>query len=465
MWIPAYSTITVKQSNGQALPNTSVYLVDSTMSYRFNTELLTTGSDGKVQYCIPNKLRATDMAYMCVASQYDTANSVDVIGHAGVYYGGFFHKSALFSNASNGLSLSITMPQSSVATVKKYNAPKANQAVYIADENLTQIISDGALSTNSNGTVAFSIPTGTRFRYYVQDTNGSVFYSDALTAPSSAEIKMIAHNEPSLTAPNDQTSYDVSAAVNFSWGAVQNATDYLWLYRHSSASNWAGWYTGGDRFLNGVSFGTTGTWYWFVQALDVNGNVIAQSATRTLTTTNAPVSQRSMQPQSTDDSNLMREQADNMLAIPKKTGLRSVAGLDSIELDVPSMELSGKIRAFEEKAAVTVRHIAELDPQNALDSDAVVIDMPEIKIPLYNELYQVKSLNKEELENALQDDDSMVDEFEEWDESDFYLDWLYGYGFDDSSHEGNCPCEEDHEPAFEDEDLLLEEELLLEEYF
>ncbi len=39
------------------------------------------------------------------------------------------------------------------------------------------------------------------------------------------------------------------------------------------------------------------------------------------------------------------------------------------------------------------------------------------------------------------------------------------YGFDDSSHEGDCPCGEDHEPAFEDEDLLLEEELLLEEYF
>ncbi|MDR3233119.1 MAG: hypothetical protein LBT46_05575 [Planctomycetaceae bacterium] len=46
-------------------------------------------------------------------------------------------------------------------------------------------------------------------------------------------------------------------------------------------------YAASTNSFNGVHFNGTGTWYWLVQAYDVNDSVIAKSATRSCFTVSA----------------------------------------------------------------------------------------------------------------------------------------------------------------------------------
>ncbi|MDR3232970.1 MAG: hypothetical protein LBT46_04800 [Planctomycetaceae bacterium] len=257
-----------------------VYIVDPD-GYQVNTELRNTDSTGKVEYCIPARVDITDDAGISLWSSCDETWSNSLIGgKILVNYKGFYHSTTIPADVASGITRTITVPNDSTATIYRLGALKANQAVYVANANLTQLLSNASIATNTSGQAAFAIPNGTQFRFYVEDTDGTASYSDALTAPNNGTIRMVVQNMPTLTAPANNTAFSTSSAASFSWSSVTNAADYVWYIRPSTQSNYSGY----SMTANGINaqFGV-GTWYWVVCARDSAGNVIAQSQIRSFT--------------------------------------------------------------------------------------------------------------------------------------------------------------------------------------
>jgi hypothetical protein len=309
LFIPAKSTVTVKNSNGSNMANVSVSAVyptqyidldvcgqdDALLQSGFCGTSRTTSTNGVAQFCLPNKLLyghpdgINNVPTFVWTSYYDQGDwpSISLEGGKFVTYSkGFYFESATFpANVADGVSRTITIPAvDSIATVYRLGSLKNGQSVYVANADLTSVISD-AVVTDNTGKANFSVPNGTNFRFVVFDTDGTYTYSEALTAPASSTINMVVQNTPTLTAPANNASFTTSSSVNFSWSAVTGAAKYIWYYRHSSASSYSGYLTTTNSF-NGVQF-SAGTWYWLVQALDSSNNLIAQSTTRSLVVTAA----------------------------------------------------------------------------------------------------------------------------------------------------------------------------------
>jgi hypothetical protein len=282
--IPGTTTIAVRNANGTAIQNIPVYLLNHNLTRQFNPGEVRTNSAGNAHFRIPNRIRRDDRSAPSVWMQNDTYLE-HVRGHFAVIHKGFIHTGPMEQDFSTGGFGTFAMPHDSVVTVQQLGAG-VSRTVHVTDVNLTRVISWGPITSGSpSGQAAFAVPTGTQFRFLVVDEDGTQIASGPLTAPASATVRLVVHNQPTLIAPINGASFDVDDILDFSWNPVNNATQYAWLYRHSSGTNFQGFVVN-DTSLDGVQFNLSGEWEWAVQAFDSSGNLIAQSAIRAFTLDN-----------------------------------------------------------------------------------------------------------------------------------------------------------------------------------
>jgi hypothetical protein len=371
--IPQKSTITVKNSNGTAIPNMPVLIVNSgcvdlngdgnvddpsiyqLSTFICNTEVRNTDATGKVQYCIPNYIYSGDYAaYTVTWPPLVEAGECKIQVECGqllVLYKGFYHGVSLPANVSAGTDKTITVPADSVVTVSRLGSPRVGQSVGIVNADVTEVISNQTITTDATGQAAFAVPSGQQFRFLAQDTNGNYSWSQILTAPANGTVNMIVQNTPTLTSPSNNASFSTSSSVSFSWSSVSGAAKYAWCYRHSSASSFNGYITTTNSF-NNVQF-NAGTWYWFVQALDASNNVIAESAQRAIVVTNSSTASSAL-PKNLQSKDLLASNQLNDHSI-KVIG-RDLIAAESIPVTKITERKIGKDLVLENKNYLAFRH-------------------------------------------------------------------------------------------------------------
>ncbi|MDR1480574.1 MAG: hypothetical protein LBJ00_16705, partial [Planctomycetaceae bacterium] len=241
--IPSKTTVRVVTSGGTSIQGLPINVVgefwNSAGNYyviNLNTETFLTNSSGEVRYCVPNKIDLTDRSGVSVpttangdAEQYmcDNPYMFEVVGYFGTHYKGFDYRASIPENVGDGGTTTITVPaQLSTATIERLGSPQNSRTVRVADAGLTEIISGSSIVTDSAGQAPFAIPNGTQFRFYIETTDG-VYYSNALTAPSNATIRIIAQNTPALTIPANGSTCGDSDVVVFRWATASSANNYV----------------------------------------------------------------------------------------------------------------------------------------------------------------------------------------------------------------------------------------------
>jgi hypothetical protein len=270
--IPARSTITVKYANGTPITNRSVFLSDYNYNYNnaFIYTVSTTNGSGQVSYHIPNQ-----------------QNGKNVRGYFAVEDKGFLHLAPMDQDCSGGVARTIAVPLASTVTVSRITLPVSDRSVYVTDANIQTIFNDFDIKTNANGQATFSIalPVGTQFRFLIKDPYSDLYYySNLLTASANGtngSIIVVAQNMPLLLSPANAATFDDSTSVSFSWGYGMG-DKYAWFCRHSSETNFTGYWATGTSLSAQFS---PGTWEWFVQGYDAANNQLTQSATRSFTIT------------------------------------------------------------------------------------------------------------------------------------------------------------------------------------
>jgi hypothetical protein len=84
-----------------------------------------------------------------------------------------------------------------------------------------------------------------------------------------------------LTSPANGASYSSGSAVPLVWSATSGVVTYNLMIRQGTGA-WSVYNMGNSTGANLTGAGL-GTWQWYVRVLNSNGEVVAQTATRTFT--------------------------------------------------------------------------------------------------------------------------------------------------------------------------------------
>ncbi|MDR1382931.1 MAG: hypothetical protein LBJ67_03645 [Planctomycetaceae bacterium] len=200
-----------------------------------------------------------------------------------MHYGDCYYKA--IATTSTPREFTVTLPSSSsTVTVKQYGVALTGAGVNVTDANLTYYLNSTTHNTNTLGKATFSVPVGS-FRYLILDrTTNKVYGSSVLVVPYANHDITIVADEPNLVSPANNVSLTTSSLINFQWGTVTNATQYVLYLRHENSSDWNSYNFGNATSPNiNFSLSWTGTWYWAVEAYNSSNELIGSSDVRSIT--------------------------------------------------------------------------------------------------------------------------------------------------------------------------------------